>query len=174
MLLSHYVCKRFSSFHRMTGVLFCVPLCSGFPSLDLNLKRAFIFPFLRKTHSVPRVVRLLDFYERLDSFILILSRPHSCQVPTGTRCSEASGLLWEAGLLYSHPLPPPFLPGSGTRCSKACCWTSTRGRTPLFSSSPAPHLVRYRYHVLLGCWTSTKGRSPLLSSSPAPILVRYR
>jgi hypothetical protein len=35
----------------------------------------------RKTHGVPRVVRLLDFYERPDSFLLILSCPSACKVP---------------------------------------------------------------------------------------------
>jgi len=34
---------------------------------------------LRKVSSVPGVVRLLDFYERPDSFILILERPRGCK-----------------------------------------------------------------------------------------------
>jgi hypothetical protein len=35
----------------------------------------------RKIHGVLRVVRLLDFYERPDSFLLILSCPSACKVP---------------------------------------------------------------------------------------------
>ena len=34
---------------------------------------------LRKVSSVPGVVRLLDFYERPDSYILILERPPGCK-----------------------------------------------------------------------------------------------
>ncbi len=34
---------------------------------------------LRKVASVPGVVRLLDFYERSDSYILILERPPGCK-----------------------------------------------------------------------------------------------
>ncbi len=34
---------------------------------------------LRKVSSIPGVVRLLDFYERQDSYILILERPPGCK-----------------------------------------------------------------------------------------------
>ncbi len=115
----------------MTEVLFCKPLCSMFPSLDLDLETEF-------------------------------------QIRTFCIYPDPDFIIWNAALSF------PSL-GRPTVCHDLWgCWTSTRGRTPLFSSSPAPILVRYRHHVLRGCWISTRGRTPLLTSYPDPHLVRDR
>ena len=37
---------------------------------------------MRHAHGTPNVIKLLDFYERPDSFILILSRPSCYKVRT--------------------------------------------------------------------------------------------
>jgi proto-oncogene serine/threonine-protein kinase Pim-3 len=52
----------------------------SFSSFQLNGQRVPLeIVLLREVSSVPGVIRLVDLYERSDSFILVMDRPEPCQ-----------------------------------------------------------------------------------------------